>query len=312
MRKSFALAAAAALLSVSGVARAETVAYWRFEEGAADQEFAFPAVNGGEGSGIAEDSSGNGNTLRTYANFTNPTYRSDVPFGTVPRTGQPNNLSLDFGPSDGDDTPTPNNEDLYSAGAPINNSALNQFTIEASVRFDQLNGWQTFLGKDGFQFANSDANLASLYFQLANDDANQDKVAFKVHQADGTFKDVYTQAPVVAGQWYNFAAILSNDGTAGDPDDQTLSLYMQDPSTGEYVLQESEDFRGGMANQDRTWSVGRGMYANNPGDFFDGQIDEIRISDVALATTDLLAVVPEPSALGLLGVAGLLALRRRR
>lgn len=302
MRKMYTALALFALLGVAGTAEAQTVAYWRFEEGAPDQEFVPPPTNGGPGSGVAVDSAGGDDNLRTFANFTNPVYRANVPFNPVPRTGQPNNLSLDFNP----------NEDLYSEGAPINNRQFNQFTIEASVRFDDLDGWQTFLGKDGFQFANSDANLASLYFQLANDQANQDKVAFKVHQADGAFIDVYTQQPVQAGQWYNFAAILSNNGDPGNPDAQTLSLYMYDPSGGQYVLQESKPFVGPMGHQDRTWTVGRGMYANNPGDWIDGQVDEVRISDVALPTSQLLAVVPEPTALGLMGVAGLLALRRRR
>ena len=115
---------------------------------------------------------------------------------------------------------------------------------------------------------------------------------------------------VVPGQWYHFAAVLSNDGTAGDADDQTLSLYQFDPGTGQYVLQESEDFRGAMALQDRNWTIGRGMYANNPGDWFDGQLDEIRVSDVALSPSQLL--VPEPSALGVWGLGALLAPRRRR
>ena len=29
----------------------------------------------------------------------------------------------------------------------INDHAFNQFTIEASVKFNNLDGWQTFLGK---------------------------------------------------------------------------------------------------------------------------------------------------------------------
>ena len=290
------------LLVVSGSAAAQTVAHWRFEEGAAGQEFTPPATDGGPGSGIAVDSAGGDDPMRTYAGFTNPTYRANVPYPVVPRTGQPNGLSLDFNP----------NEDLYSDGAAINNRAFSQFTIEASVRFDDLDGWQTFFGKDGFQFVGSpDANLASMYFQLANDAANQDKVAFKVHQADGAFKDVYTQQTVVPGQWYHFAAVLSNDGTAGDPDDQTLSLYQFDAGTGQYVLQESEDFRGGMGLQDRTWTIGRGMYANNPGDWLDGQVDEIRVSGNALSPSQFLAV-PEPGAAGVLALGGLLALRRRR
>ena len=270
-----------------------TVAYWRFEEGAADAEFQYPDTNGGPGSGLAVDEAGGDDNLRTFANFSNPTYRGDVPANTVAGTGAPNALSLEFGTNpDGtapDDTPAPHNEDVYSAGAPINDLQLNQFTIEASVKFNNLDGWQTFVGKDGVAFPGAaDANLASLYFQLANDTANQDKIAFKVYQTDGTFKDLYTLAPVTADTWYNVVAVLSNDGTEGDGDDQTLSLYLQDAATGEYVLQDQEDFRGPMAHQNRVWTVGRGMYANNPNDFVDARVDEVRISDAALDPAEFL------------------------
>src|SRR5829696_9237794 len=98
MRKSFAWAVAA-LLGVSAVARAETIAYWRFEEGSANAQLTPPPTDGGPGSGLAVDQTGN-NPLRTFAGFTNPTYRPSVPLSTV--GGQPNNLSLEFGPSPDD------------------------------------------------------------------------------------------------------------------------------------------------------------------------------------------------------------------
>ena len=47
---------------------------------------------------------------------------------------------------------------------------------------------------------------------------------------DGTFVELYSNSPVVAGQWYSFAAILSNDGNL-DPNDQTLWLFLRDPVT---------------------------------------------------------------------------------
>ncbi len=44
---------------------------------------------------------------------------------------------------------------------------------------------------------------------------------------------------------------------------------------------------------------------------FNGLIDELRISDTALAQSELL-VVPEPATLGLLGLAGVAMILRRR
>src|SRR5688572_16900292 len=84
-----------------------TVAYWRFEERAADQEFSPPAFEGGPGSGLALDDAGGDDALRTYSAATNPVYRASVPGATVAATGAANNTSLEFNP----------NEDLYTAQA---------------------------------------------------------------------------------------------------------------------------------------------------------------------------------------------------
>lgn len=265
----------ASLLAGAAAARAEVVAYYRFEEGLADMEFPYPVSPGGPGSGITVDSAGGDDGMRTWADFTNPVYRADVPAPVIPRTGAPNTLSTQFAP----------NEDFYSEAAPINNRLFNQFTIEASVKFNHLNGWQTFVGKDGWAFPGSiNPALSSLYFQLVDPaDANQDKVAIKAHDSNGTFVEVFTQQPVVAGQWYNFAAIM--DGT-------TLSLYREE--NGTYILEDTKPFSGAMALQDRLWSIGRGMYNNGPTDWINGFVDEVRISDTALPTSQLLFAVPEP------------------
>ena len=131
--------------------------------------------------------------------------------------------------------------------------------------------------------------------------------------------DSITSGVGAAGQSYpglladKLGVEVINAGVPGDTSDQTISLYMRDPATGQYVLQEQEeDLVGGFGLQDRNWTVGRGMYANNPADWVNGFVDEVRISDSALSTGQFLGAVPEPSALGVLAVAGLFALRRRR
>lgn len=293
MRFSFALAVAM-MVAVAAAACAEVVAYYRFEEGMADTPFQGPISHGGPGSGIAVDSAGSDDGMRTWADYSAPVFRTDVPAAVIPRTGALNTLSLQFAPP----------QDLYSERAPINNRVFNQFTIEASVKFNHLDGWQTFVGKDGCCFPGSNnAALSSLYFQLVDsNDANQDKVAIKVHDGNNNFVEVFTQQTVVTDRWYNFAAIM--DGT-------TLALYHEE--NGRYLLEDSKPFNGPMALWDRTWSIGRGMYSNNPTDWINGFVDEVRISDTALATSDLLFAVPEPGSVMLVLVGALAAgLRGRR
>jgi hypothetical protein len=283
MRSRFAVAVAT-MVVIAGGAHADDITYFRFEEGAADAEFQPPISPGGPGSGIAVDSAGGDDIMRTWADYSTPVFRSDVPAAIIPRTGAPNTLSLQFAFP----------EDLYSEGAPINYRQFNQFTIEASVKFNNLNGWQTFFGKDGFSIPGSpDPNLSSLYFQLSDSpDANQNKVAIKVHDANGNFVELFTQQTAVTDHWYNFAAIM--DGTS-------LSLYREE--NGSYLLEDSKPFTGPMALQDRTWTIGRGMFGNNPTDWINGFVDEVRISDTALATSDLLFAAPEPATSALLLIA---------
>ena len=84
-----------AFLLTSFVSSAQTIAYWRFEEGTNGW------VNDHYQTDWYYDSSGNGNYMYTYNADTSPLYTNEIPFGSVPKTGSDNNLSLKFTPNDG-------------------------------------------------------------------------------------------------------------------------------------------------------------------------------------------------------------------
>jgi hypothetical protein len=300
----------AAATFVADHARAATVAYYR-HEGTPGTEVA-PIDNS------VLDSSGNGNHMRTFANNnlqdnpgfdSSPAYTSAVPFATVPQTGEANTSSLDFEPGgDGDD-------DNYTFGPgdkPINSFDFRQFTLEASFTADSL-AYRAIVGKDGKPVGSS--LLAPLQLKLRADTGN---LQIEILDGAGVGRDVQSTSPIVlstpdAPRWYNVAAV--NDG-------DFLALYIDDTGDGiigNYVFQGAtvlsfapdEGGQDGLIDSTGTFHVGRGFYDNGIGDWWDGMIDEVRISDTALDPSQFLAV-PEPSAMGVLGLAGLFAARRRR
>ncbi len=249
-------------------AQADTVAYWRFENGSAGASVA-----------TVPDATGHGNTLAppTTGNPTPPLYTQDNP-GNPLHPSSTNALALDYAPVNFGDINTANGT------GDINTHTFNQFTVEASVKFSGFGGYQTIICKEGHGIPNSDsADLASLYFQSPgpNDVGGQNIVSIRASQADGRFITCNGTTQLVPNVWYNLAAV--SDGTR-------LRLYVQAPG-GVYNLDNSVPFKGQMFNQNRNWAVGRGYYANNPGDRFGGQLDEVRISDKAL-TPDAFLFAP--------------------
>lgn len=279
--------ALAALLGVAGAVEAQTVAYWRFEERPAGQEFPAPSTDGGPDSGLALDSSGNGNTLRTFAGFTNPVYSGSVAGPIV--NGQPNNTSLDFSP----------NEDLYTTTPnTLNAQVFDQFTLEASFNVNNVTRYHGLVGKDSSPVPGNP--LAPIQLKVRDD---TDRLQIEILDRAGNAAQVQSIDAIVPGRWYQAAAV--NDGS-------NLSLYLNSGDGAGYVLQGSVPVSGGLFTNDATWTVGRGFFNNGIADWTDGMIDEVRISSTALSPSQFLVAVPEPGALGLLGVAGLLGLRRRR
>ena len=298
-------------------------AYWRFEEGAAFSQV--PA-----NSDVVLDSI-NENHMRAFCTpdcidvDARPTYVSTVP-PTPLRSGLPNNLALDFipgPPGGGDDLFTLFNDDPASGGVAknINNGIIapgGGFTVEAAFNTNNPLRWAAVVGKDA-RPGGTNHPVQTLVLKTRGDNGH---LFFEQWDGQSNLVGVNSLAPLVASQWYYAAAV--NDGS-------TLSLYLDSNDGAGYQLQGSVAvagalFQGNPANPlwDASWTVGRGQFGGNPTDWFDGIIDEVRVSNTALAPSEFLfasagaasgTVVPEPTSLlvYLLGiVCGALCRQRRR
>jgi hypothetical protein len=334
------LAAAICLAALGTAAHAVTVAQWRFEDknglpAAAGDFLRSTPTPGGTPSGgntvdVTSDSSGNGNELRTFHSpndpnnadgaqrlETSPTYTLSTPAPVIPQTLQPNLRAFDFDAAPGANPPAPpdaGGDDIYSRDQenmdqPANSHVLGTFTIEASFKIDTLGRFQTIVNKDDDANA-APGSLSPFSLKVLNDNR------LEAYAFDGTsdgspadFRNVLSNAPLVANVWYN--AAVTNDGT-------TMRLYLDDTSNGvgDYVLQSAPNTSiagGALVQSTAPWTVGRGWF-NGPADFFDGQIDEVRISDVVLSPSQFLfSQIPEPSGCALALIAGsMYAMGRRR
>ena len=286
------------LLGLVGTASASTIAYWRFEDGTAGTE------HPGDKDDWYVDSSGNGNHLSSWWDESRPMATTVRPFTTVPQTGAANNLALDF------DNGTGGTEGLDDLGTFGNGggkmidtySFVNGWTMEATFKARDIDHWQVVLGKDGKPGAGAEQTFS---FKLAPS-AESFGIRCLVIKNDLNF-DFIDTVDIMADEWYSIAATYDNS---------EFKVFLKGESDADYVLQGSltrtEGIMLGNASFGGTWTVGRGMWDSNPSDFFNGEIDEVRISDTALDPSEFIAI-PEPGTLGLFGLLGgaMLWIRKR-
>jgi hypothetical protein len=271
-------------------------AYWRFEEGpnGADVGFAAPHF-------VQDSAIGNDNDMTAASAASAPNYTSTVaPFPL--RSGASNNLALDFSFHAG------GGDDIYTVDRQIDNGTIGTpagspsgFTLEAAFRPDSVNfpggPFQAIVAKNGVP----SGSLPTLALKVRGDNG---RLQIEEYDKSGTLKDVQSTAALSAGQWY--AAAVVNDGS-------TLSLFLRSESDLDYVLQGSVAVNGalyqGADDWDRPWSIGRSVFGGGlgddggPADWFDGIIDEVRLTNQVLSPSEFLFLpVPEPGALLLAGV----------
>ncbi len=258
---------------VTQPSRVGTLAWWTFDEGSPGSIMA-DTLEGTDISIIAaRDISGNGNDLLAWAPATAPSFSAT---GETP-TGS--GLSSVY---DSD------NRDIYSgsgnvAGHDLRVVTPDAWTVEASVYFFGLNGWQTFVGRDGYNVTPLDSKLAPLYFQKTSD--HHFRIQFTA--VDSRIYQANTTWTVQAGHWYHLAA----RSTA-----QALDLFVDQLDGHGYQLEASIPLTGTPAlirqNTGRPWTIGRGMFNNGITDFVNGRIDDVRISDRALDPSEFLYHIP--------------------
>ncbi len=250
------------LIFLANASNADTIGYWRFEEGSA-----------------GNTASGADSILDTaFANHGTPSgdpvYSSSVPVGSIPLTGDSNGLSLDFdGVGDtvliGTDAAL-NSADPFTAEFWMNSSDASsgqKLLVDKSHGFGDNTGW--FFQTDG---------VGVLGFGLGN---------------GGAFNGVGGPTNLFDGSWHHIA---------GTYDGATIEMFVDGVSQGTAAA-------GVYNSNTRDIRIGS---ARNNGRHFNGQIDELRISNTVLTPSQFLAV-PEPTSatIMVLGIVGLLARRRK-
>ncbi len=233
-------------------------------------------------------------------NSANVTY---VPNNGINPTGFPTNLkAVHVEGGDGDGYPG-NAQGAMTTSAKL--GVLNDFTAEISFKPTAgslaQGGYRAFLGLDGLSGTVGDGkedgpNLQPLrlmrwgrndnnatIFPLTNGDLFFNVRSQRV--SDGTWHTVpirlLTAANFTDDKWYHLAII--GNVAAG-----TITVYSYDSVSGQYTqLGQGSDYVGNL--QSNIWSIGRGMYAGNQGDYVAStDFDEFRITDTALPLSNLL------------------------
>jgi hypothetical protein len=247
MRSTAFSAAGCCLFALSfSAASAQTLAHWNFDAGTADSTFASTPVH---------DVSGNTNLMYGYDDTLGPSYSADTASGS--------GLSCRAVKQDG-----------YTTSEALNGWSPSQWTIEISVKLDEVDGWRTIIGRDGS--SRPPAPKSDFYFQK---EANSNCFRLDFSTVDGSRYVLDSNFAVVAGTWYN-VALVSNG--------QVVEMYVDNRDGSGYRLTSSAplsrkpDANNALAASGDVWTFGRGWYGGKQVDHIAGNLDDIRFSNEAL------------------------------
>lgn len=253
------------------------VAFYRFENGSNGQQ----AIDGKS----ILDSSGNGLHGSPSSPY-NPTYSSNVPLGQ-----SSSNLSMRFVPS------------VIGQGVRIDDNPL--FHLTKSLTLEAYIYSENNPGADAGQiiFRGDDLSGKDPYALFLETNG---KLRFQIQNENDQGAALSTDVPLALKRWYHVAGTL--DDTTG-----TMSLYVDG------ILKKSlvTAYRPyALLNSSANPGLGIGTIQSFS-QRFDGFIDEVRISDMALSPSGFLMnqSVPEPISIaswGGFGLVGLFLRKRRR
>ncbi len=225
------------------------VAHYRFDEGN------LTSIATG-----ALDSSGNGRHLVRVIGA--PRYSSSAPGYGLPRVEEGFSLDLAGG----------QNAIQGTDGDSLSRVEWNDFTIEAWVRFADMNGWQQIVGRDDRGDQNRDPHSL---FRLEKTIDDTYRVVAYGRDGRGLFLDTeYRFVPMV---WTHLAVV-------GDTGAGTMTAFVNGRAAGSVG-----GFTGLFHPNPRThWTIGRGQHVGLHFDWVNGQIDEVRFSGAALSPVEFL------------------------
>lgn len=251
------------------------LAYWRFEERTTG---VVPVGDnsGGNQKDTVLDSTGLGNHLMTWRDYTSPVYSAVVPFTTVPLTSAPNTASLNFVRDGGNVFITDN---IYTTGGvELNSHAFTAFTIEASFNTNATNVWQVVIGKTG----NPIGGQAPFSLKIR---ASDNKLIAGIVDGAGTAKEAVSTRTITTGTW--FSTVVTASATE-------LKLWIKGAADANYVLESTTAINGAFytyAGVNAPWVIGLGKWNGADADPFGGYIDEVRISGKVLTPSEFLIPV---------------------